>query len=317
MSNEKKILIIGASGGLSNILCGLLAQNKPEIKIIGIDSRPLKKQIPNKNFEFKRIRYTRGEFEKLFRENTFDMIYHLGRMSHARNSSTNDITQRLNLNLMGTNKILELALRYNIKRLVVLSTHHVYGALPDNPVFIKEDFPLKASIKYPDLRDVTEMDSLCTNWMWRHQNEMDMIVLRPCNIIGPQINNTISEYLRADYAPVPVDFNPMFQFIHELDMASVLMNCLSDIPTGIYNVAPNETISLAEAKKILGTKTIPFPAFLLSPVASVVKKLWTFPDYLIDYIKFSCIIDGSEIEQYLPRDSFRFTTEQSLKLLKL
>ena len=117
--------------------------------------------------------------------------------------------------------------------------------------------------------------------------------------------------------PAPIDFNPIFQFIHELDMATVLLNSKDSVPTGVYNVAPEETISLHEAKKIVGTTTIPFPIFLLSPVAQVIKKLWTFPDYLIDYIKFSCIIDGKEIMQHLPKKSFRFKTTKSLKLLNL
>lgn len=317
MSKTETILIIGARGGLANILCGLLSQNSPQSKIIGVDSRNLNQDIENPNFTFKRMRYTRGNFEKLFRENDIDVIYHLGRMSHSKNTSASEVAQRLSLNLMGTNKILELSIRYKVKRVVVLSTHHVYGALSDNPVYIKEDASLKASIKYPELRDVTEMDSLCTNWMWKYRDQMDMVVLRPCNIIGPQINNSISQYLRANMVPAPIDFNPIFQFIHELDMATVLMHCKDRVPTGVYNVAPEETISLHEAKKIVGTTTIPFPIFLLSPVAQVIKKLWTFPDYLIDYIKFSCIIDGKQIMTHLPKEGFRFGTTKSLKLLNL
>lgn len=316
-NHKETILIIGAAGGLSNILCGLLGQHSPESKIIGVDSRDLSSDVENKNFSFRKMRYTRGNFEKLFRENEFDVIYHLGRMSHSKNTSASEIAQRLSLNLMGTNKILELSIRYKVKKVIVLSTHHVYGALPDNPVFIKEDAGLKASIKYPELRDVTEMDSLCTNWMWKYRDQMDMVVLRPCNIIGPQINNSISQYLRTNLVPAPIDFNPIFQFIHELDMAKVLMHSKDKVPTGVYNVAPNETISLHEAKKIVGTTTIPFPVFLLSPVASVIKKLWAFPDYLIDYIKFSCIIDGKQLMTHLPEEPFRFKTTKSLKLLKL
>lgn len=317
MKNSETILIIGASGGLSNILCGLLGQNHPNSNIIGVDSRDLKNEVENSNFKFKKMRYTRGNFEKLFRENDIDIIYHLGRMSHSKNTSANEVAQRLSLNLMGTNRILELSIRYKIKRVVVLSTHHVYGALSDNPVFIKEDANLRASIKYPELRDVTEMDSMCTNWMWKYKDEMDMIVLRPCNIIGPQINNSISQYLRSNMVPAPIDFNPMFQFIHELDMATVLMNSKDKVPTGVYNIAPEETISLHEAKRIVGTTTFPFPLFLLSPVAQLVKKIWTFPDYLIDYIKFSCIIDGSEIKKHIPKSSLRFSTDKALKLLNL
>ncbi len=311
-----RILIIGAAGGLANILCGLIQQKYPQAQIVGVDSRYIKNKIPNKNFTFKRMRYTRSHFEKLFREQSFDIVFHLGRMSHLR-ASAQDMIQRLNQNLIGTNKILELSLSSGVKKIIIMSTHHVYGALSDNPVFLKEDSPLRASIKYPELRDVTEMDSLCTNWMYRYKDEISTIVFRACNIIGPQINNSISQYLRSDYAPIPIDFNPMFQFIHELDMATILCRSINDIETGVYNIAPDETISLTQAKKLTSKKQIHFPVSLISPLAIVIKKIWSFPDYLLDYIKFSCIIDNSEIKKQIPDHQNRYTTEEALKLLNL
>ena len=51
------------------------------------------------------------------------------------------------------------------------------GHFTINPVFITEDYPLKASIKYPELRDVVEMDQIATNWMWKNQNDIETIVL--------------------------------------------------------------------------------------------------------------------------------------------
>lgn len=317
MNEINSVLIIGASGGLASILCGLLLRQYPNLKIIGVDTRNPKSKIISSNFHFIKTKYTRGNFEKIFREHNIDALFHLGRMSHAKSTSQSEVEERLNLNIIGTNKILELSLKYQLKKVIILSTHHVYGALSDNPIFIKEDAPLRASIKYPELRDVTEMDSLCTNWMWKHKDQISTIILRPCNIIGPQINNTISQFLRSKFAPMPIDFDPTFQFIHELDMASILGECLFHVPNGIFNVAPDETISLSQAKNLVAKSVIPFPAFLISPLAHVIKKIWTFPDYLLDYVKFPCVIDARSIRTHLPNHQFRFTTKQALKLLNL
>ena len=177
---------------------------------------------------------------------------------------------------------------------------------------------LRASIKYPELRDVVEMDQLATNWMWKHQHEIETIVLRPCSIIGPQINNAMSMYLKSSYAPLPMDFNPMIQFIHEFDMANVLLKSLNDIPTGIYNVSSDECLSIREAKKYIGLPSIPVPVFLLEQTAKVINKtLWSVPNYLIDYLKHSCILSNSEIKEHLPKNFFRFSIKESLDLLKL
>ena len=86
----------------------------------------------------------------------------------------------------------------------------------------------------------------------------------PCSIIGPQIKNTMSQYLTTPYVPVPIDFNPMFQFIHEFDMAKVIIKCLDKVPTGIFNVAPDEVISLKDAKDHLNISYMPPLFFFLN-----------------------------------------------------
>jgi UDP-glucose 4-epimerase len=315
-NKKKKILVIGAVGGLARILSGLTSKERDNYDIIGVDSRDVSELPKKENISYLRIKYTRGNFEKLFRDNQFDVVFHLARMSHAQSNKSN-LAQRLDLNIMGTIRILELCLKFEVKKVVILSTYHVYGALSDNPTFIDENSPLKASIKHPELRDVTEMDQLATNWMWKNQHQIETIVLRPCSIVGPQIKNSMSQYLTTPYAPVGIDYNPMFQFIHEFDMANILFKCINQVPTGIYNIAPDEVISIREAKKQIDVPAIPLPLVALSPMALAIKKLWDFPDYLLEYIKFSCIIDNSEIKKHIKEDLFRFTTKEALELLKL
>lgn len=315
-STPNRLLILGMSGGLARITTGLLLKRFPDLKIVGVDSRPIIREYPENRVTYLRMKYTRGNFEKIFRDNSFDSMLHLGRLSHAQSGSTLNLAQRLDLNLMGTKRILDLCLKYELKKVVVLSTFHVYGALKDNPTFMSEDSPLRASIKYPELRDVVEMDQLVTSWMWRNQATLSTVVLRPCNIIGPQINNTMTRYLTASHAPLPIDFNPMLQFVHEFDMAHSLAESVSHIPTGIYNVAPNEAISIREAKKAIGKPVLPIPLFLLEPIARGFNTpVWSFPHYLLDYIKFPCVIDGRPLHAEL-KHPFRFSIRESLDLLK-
>lgn len=261
--------------------------------------------------------YSRGNFESLFRDNQFDVVIHLGRMGHTKPSPMTSLEQRISLNLMGTNRILELSLKFNVKKVIVLSTFHVYGAYADNPVFISEGHPLRASIKYPDLRDVVEMDQLTSNWIWKNQNKVDGILLRPCNIIGPRINNVISNYLKSSKVPIPMDFNPIMQFISEYDMAKIINTSIEDIPSGIYNVTTPDIISLSKAKKRAAGHVFSMPLSLVSPVAHLFSgKIYSIPGYLFDYLKYSCVIDSSELMRHLPKDFFRFNITDSLDLLK-
>lgn len=312
--NSKKVLIIGIQGAMAKITAELLMKSDPAIKIHGVDSRPIDNMPKRSQLTWQQIKYNRTNFEKLFREHQFDSVLHLGRLGHS--PAMGDIHKRIDINLIGTNTILELAQKFQAKKVVILSTHHVYGALPDNPMFLKEDAPLRASFKYAELRDVVEMDQMCTNWMWKNQNTIQTIVLRPSNIIGPQIKNSITQYLKTPYAPLPMDYNPMFQFIHEFDMASMIVHALEKFTTGIYNVTGDDVISLHEAAEIIGVKKILVPIIAVEQLAKVLTPIWKFPLYLLDYIKFPSTLDNSELKKNLGEDTFRFTAKEALGLLK-
>jgi len=318
MKDISSVLIIGIAGGLAKITAGLLAKKYPHIKVTGVDSRPIRLEVQTENIRTVQMKYTRGNFERIFREKKFDAVLHLGRMSHADANPMGNLEKRLDLNVMGTKRIMDLALRFGVKKNIIMSTYHVYGALSDNPVFINEEAPLRASIKYPELRDVVEMDLFATNWMWKNQSKIETVVLRPCSIIGPNIRNSMCLYLISPYTPIGADFNPMFQFIHEYDMANIIIRSLEAVPTGIYNVAPSEVISIKEAKKVIGLPTIPVPLIFLEQTVKMLNfPFWKFPRYLLDYIKFACIIDSKSIQEYLGDDFFRFSTREALELLKL
>lgn len=312
-----KVLIIGISGGLALILSRLILQKHPDWEILGIDSRDTS-HLPNiKGLRAKKMRYSRGNFENLFREHQFDYVYHLARISHSTNFHSG-LTERLELSVMGTNRILDLSLRFKVKKIIVLSTFHVYGAYSDNSIFLKEDAPLKASMKHAELRDVVEMDQICTTWMWKYQNDVSCVILRPCNIIGTQISNTMSKYLLSHLAVRPIDYNPVFQFIHEFDMAQIMYRAIDELPTGIYNVATDEFISLREALDIIGSNGIPFPMSVATMLNRLLKvPHLDVPEYLIDYLKYSCLIDNSNLTKNLGPDTFRFKIDETLKLLKL
>jgi UDP-glucose 4-epimerase len=313
----KKVLIIGVVGGLAQLLARLILKENPHWTVIGVDPRDVSVVDKIPNLFCKTMKYSRGHFETLFRDHDFDYVFHLARISHTRNAQ-DTLAKRLELSVMGTSRILDLCVRHNVKKVIVLSTYHVYGAIADNPVFLKEDAPLRASINYAELRDVVEMDQICTNWMWRYQNQLSTVVMRPCNIIGSKISNSMSTYLTSPLTIRPIDYNPMFQFIHEFDMARVLHHSMEHIPTGIYNVANDEYITLSEALNIASPKSIPFimsAAPLLNKILSLSKL--DVPDYFIDYLKYSCLIDNSHLKKYLPKDFFRFTVRDTLKLMKL
>lgn len=315
-SNElvvtRSILILGISGGLAQLLAKKLLNQYPQAHILGVDARRVDDVFEHPRLQVRKFKYTRAQFEQLFLSDTFDTVFHLARMGHGRIADS--LEKRLRINVLGTGHILNLCKKAKVKNLVIMSTFHVYGAVADNPAFLDEESPLRASIEYPELRDVVDMDQICQTWMWENQKTTRTVILRPTNIIGPSINNSITQFFSSPIALKPIDYNPTFQFIHEKDMAAVLVKSL-EFPIGVYNVVKDDDyLPLRDVFKIHRPFSIPFP---LSLTKLLKGRLSPAPEYLLNYLKFSCLVSGKKLAKELPENFFQFSSEEAVEQLAL
>ena len=302
-----RILITGASGGLATIVCQKL-KNKHEL--IGVDPRPAstKNPFPGKFYSFD---YRQRKTADLFRQYQFDAIIHLGRVpisSDMRKST------RFNVNVLGTRSILDLALKNQIKNIVVMSTFHVYGAHQHNHLYITEDDPLLASHTFPEIADAVELDNVSVAFSLRNP-QINTVILRPANIIGTKINNQISRFLRSKVCPILMGYDPMQQFIHESDIAQAVELALSAKKSGIYNVAGEGVIPFSHAIEISGSTPLPIPSFLGGFTAETLKLMGFYvPKHLLDFFKFPTVISDKSFRKdfgYQPQIS----TADALKSL--
>jgi UDP-glucose 4-epimerase len=98
-------------------------------------------------------------------------------------------------------------------------------------------------------------------------------------------------------------------------MAKVLYRSIAELPTGVYNVATDEFISLNDAINLVSKKGIPFPMFLAGHLNKILHiGHLNVPDYLIDYLKYSCLINNSQLKKYLGENFYRFKIEETIKL---
>ncbi|PPI84732.1 NAD-dependent epimerase [Marinobacter maroccanus] len=278
------ILITGAAGALAQ---QVIEQLRDTCDLVAVDFREqvyLGDDIPSYCIDFnKRV------FEDLFRRYQFDGVIHMGRIM----SSQLTRMRRYNANVLGTQKLLDLSHKYGIKRVVVLSTFHVYGAVAYNPALIDESAPLKSAGLSADLIDSVELENLANIYLWRYP-ELNITILRPCNIVGPGVRNTISTLLASERAPVLAGFSPMMQFIHIDDMADAIVLAYKKPTRGVYNVAPQDWVAYQHALKLCGCKRIQVPSIppMIPKMILGTLKLKSFPSYLMAFFKYPVVIDG-------------------------
>ena len=283
MSEKKTALITGMGGGLAQMVGAELAQRGYEV--VGVDYRPIHDKLSYEATLYQ-ANYNKTLIEDIFRRHHPTHVLHLGRVGNLKVR----MGKRFDLNVMGSAKVMELCRKYETRRLVVLSTFHIYGAHPHNHTPIYEHEPLRAGSAFPQIADAIQLDSQAAIWVYQHP-EVQTVLLRPCNVVGPGITNAMSRFLRQSSVPVMIGFNPMVQFIHERDMVSAIMAVTEAEPVGVFNVAGRSPIPWREALDLSGARQIPIPANLASlilKVRGVFKPV--LPSYLINFTKYPCVI---------------------------
>jgi UDP-glucose 4-epimerase len=285
----RTVAITGIAGNLGRALARLL---HTETRIIGIDRRPLRDRP--KDIEHHEVDIRKKKVEDVFRRGRPDALIHLGIMHDPRMP----FPETHSFNVLGTQKVLELCVRWGVKKVVVLSSANVYGPLPENSNFLPEETPLMAADRYSDVRDLVELDMYAQSFMWKHP-EIETIVLRPVHIVGPTVRNAPSNYLRLARPLTALGFDPMLQLIHEEDVGRALAFALRPGVRGVFNVNGPGQVPLSAVHAELGRRPFAVPDFLLRPVLRRLfdARLSSFPSEEIDHLMYLCMVDGSRWER--------------------
>jgi UDP-glucose 4-epimerase len=274
------IVVTGIAGGLAQRVAELLLDRGHEV--VGVDYRDtttLSERLAK--IPIHRASYNKTAIEDVFRHASFDAVLHLGRVGNLRE----DAGKRFDLNVMGSQKLMNLCLQYHCKTLVVLSTFHIYGAHPRNHVPISEEDPLQAGPEFPQIADAIQLDNMASTWVFKHP-EVRTVVLRPTNVVGPTVHNTMSKFLRLPVVPHIIGFDPMQQFIHEHDLADAILSSLEGDARGVFNLGGPAVLPWRTALDLVEAKTFPMPA----TIAAAYMTMAGFPRYLLNFLKYPCII---------------------------
>ncbi len=296
------VLVTGISGNLGRVLA---KQLHTEAHVVGIDRRPFPERP--KDVGHHRVDIRKARVEEAFRHGPVDALIHMGIMHDPRMPRS----EAHSFNVLGTHKILEMCVRHRVRKVVVLSSANVYGPRPDNSNFLPEETPLMAAERFGEMRDLVELDMYAQSFMWKHP-ELETVILRPVNIVGPTVRNAPSNYLRLPRPLTVLGFDPMVQLLHEEDACRALVLALRPGLRGVFNVTGPGELPLSAILRELGRRPIPIPHPLVRPLVARAFEahLTSFPPEEVDHIQYLCVVDGSRLAReagWAPRHSLRET----------
>lgn len=285
----EKVLITGICGGQGKVLAHRLLDS---YEVCGVDVRPWQGQPSGIRIHDVDVR--KRKFEDVLRKERPSAVVHMGFIRHFRG----DPEARHDVNVRGTKLLLDHCVNHDVKSVVVMSSSYVYGAFPENPYLIEEDAPLSASRSYPEVRDLVEVDTLATAFIWKYP-DIQTCVLRPVSILGPTVESMASEYLRQRRVPTVMGFDPMFQVIHEEDVAEAFVLALEHKLRGVYNVVGPGEVPLHTIIEETGGRLAALPSFLLRGGFNLLFKLGlgAYPAGALDYMMYPFTLSGERFRE--------------------
>ena len=252
MRQAKKILLTGCNGFIGTNFLNLIYESYPDLEIFNIDNLDFEISTNNHNDkDSNRYHFIHGSIldkellNKLFAVNKFDQIINFAANSHVDNSITNPEAFTYN-NVLGTQRLLDMALKYEPDLFLQISTDEVYGSLEFNSPSTTELAAIQPNNPY----SASKAGADCLVRSYYRTFQLPCIITRSSNNFGPYqypekfIPVVISNALDNQSIPVYGTGNNVRDWIYVKDNCRAVDLVRSKGQIGeIYNIPGHEEVA--------------------------------------------------------------------------
>ena len=298
---RRVVAVTGAAGFLGSNLIGSLEEDARVARIVAIDTTPTPTAgAKTRSYEVDLTEPTaEASLAEILAAEGVDAVAHLAFLP----SPTHATAWAHELESVGTMHVAVAARHAQVRKLVLWSLTWLYGAHPSNPNFLTERHPLRASTSEPFFADKIEAEEQAQRLAHRAPGTV-VTVLRTAPILGPTVHNFFTQYLARKLVPTMMGFDPLVQFIHEVDaIAALHLAVLRDAP-GTFNIVGDGVLALSTVIKLAGRVALPVPHPIAETISAAgwVAQLAAAPPTFLKYLRFVCVADGK-----MARDKLGFT----------
>ncbi|MDQ3986565.1 MAG: NAD-dependent epimerase/dehydratase family protein [Actinomycetota bacterium] len=308
-NTKRRVLITGVAGFLGLRLAKRLEDDDSVESLVGVDLEEPPVEV--KGLDFVRADIRSPLIARVLESTEVDTLIHTNITS--RPTRLGGRSQMKENNVIGTMQLLAAAQRADrIKKVVMKSSTAVYGSSPEEPSIIPENHTLR----HVDLsgygKDCAEAETYARDF-GRRRKDVDLVILRTQNVVGPTVRTNITDYLSLPVVPTALGFDPRLQLLHEEDAVEALYEAMTYEGGGIFNISGDGVVYLSKALRLLGRPPLPLPLPTAQFAAGILKRLRLvdFPMDQLRIILFGRVVDTRRAKETLGFTA-RYTTEESV-----
>lgn len=214
---------------------------------------------------------------------------------------------------VGTMHVMRACREAGIERVVVRSDTALYGAHPSNPNFLVESAPLRGLRETSYLADKIEAEAEVERFA-KERPQSSVAILRFAPIVGPTVRTWVTRWLAQRLVPTCLGYDPLVQFVHEMDAVAVLVRALRlREARGVFNIVGEGVLPISMVVRLAGRRSVPLPGPLLRRLALVgwIAGVTSAPASFTSFLRHLCVADGARAKREL---GFRaaFTTRDAV-----
>lgn len=304
------VALTGAASFLGQNLVGVLEEDPGIRRIVTIDIKP-----PDTGGAKTRMYpvdltapSSQERIAEILAAERVDTFLHLAFLS----SPTHASAWAHELESVGTMHVLNAARRSTLRKFILWSQTILYGAHPTNPNFLTERHPLRAGAEDAFFGDKIAAEREVSAYAAKARDTV-VTVLRTAPIVGPTVSNYVTRYLAERVIITLLGFDPLWQFVHEVDAIAAFKLAIDHDYPGIFNIAGEGVLPISTVIKIAGRMSLP----VFHPVAqTMIGAAWAAqaayaPPSFLRYLRYLCVADG---EKAAVEMGFRpaYTTREAL-----
>ncbi|MFH1237309.1 MAG: NAD-dependent epimerase/dehydratase family protein [Candidatus Aenigmatarchaeota archaeon] len=241
---QRTIAITGISGYIGQSLLKKLENDASFESIIGMDVRPMPRQSDKVKFYQMDVS---SDIEAVLKENNVDAVVHC---AFVVKMNTLSPKKQYKMSVIGTRNVFETCAKLGINHIIYTSSLFVYEP-NSSGLFYGEESELIGNGMLRYSMNKIEVEKYLSDFIKKNPQTV-VTNLRIGIVIGPNASSMVKRALSAGIIFMHKKNVPKFQFIHEDDIASLIITMLGRKTKGTFNITSKDTVSLSEITKITG-----------------------------------------------------------------